>query len=453
MIRIALLTLLLSAGAAAPLAAHTRLERSSPAAGDTVRAQPYELRLVFSQAVAPRYTTLLLRAPDGSVIPTPALLPNESRREFVAMAPHLAAAGTYTVEWRTVSADGHAITGTFGFVYAPAGATAVHEHDPDSAAPAPAATDEHPHGHHVDQSLLPPALQPSSWQNTIARALQFAALIALIGLATFRALLFPRSAPPEARAALRAALRRFGAVALTLFLLTLPVRLWLQSAALHGPDLALERGLLGSLLLDLGWGRAWLAQLTAAAFAAIAVLTGFTPVLVLSAVALAFTPAFQGHAAAVENAPTLALAADGLHVLAAGAWIGALAVLLLAAIPALWRHAGSARAALLADIVHRFSPLALAAAATLAITGVTSGLLHVHAPHELVDTEYGRMLLVKLGTIGLVLGAGWYNWRRTRPRLGADAGVASLFSGATLELLFAGATLAATAALVALPTP
>ena len=55
MIRTGLLLLLLLS-TATPLAAHTRLERSSPAAGDTLRTPPYELRLVFSQAVAPRYT-------------------------------------------------------------------------------------------------------------------------------------------------------------------------------------------------------------------------------------------------------------------------------------------------------------------------------------------------------------------------------------------------------------
>lgn len=453
MIRTGLLLLLLLS-TATPLAAHTRLERSSPAAGDTLHTPPFELRLVFSQAVAPRYTTLVLRGPDGEVIPTPALLPDDTRREYVAMAPHLPLPGRYTIEWRTTSADGHVISGTVEFLLA-----SDRDPRPDSAAEtvAAAATPSDTdalHEHHVDQSLLPPLLRPASWPNALARMLQFAAIIALLGLAAFRTLLLPRiDANADTRASLRRGLRTFGAAALTAFLLALPARLWLQSAALHGPDLALERGLLGSLLLDLTWGRAWLAQLTAAAFACIGVIAAFTPALVAGALALAATPAFQGHAAAVEGAPALAIAADALHVAAAGTWVGALAVLLLVAVPALWRHGGDARASHIHALVQRFSPLALAAAAVLVLSGLASALLHIHSPAALFLTTYGRTLLLKLFFVSVVLAAGWYNWKRARPRLGEEEGVAALRRAATLELALAGATLAATAVLVALPTP
>src|SRR5690606_19951460 len=101
-----------------PAAAHTRLERSSPADGDTLRTQPREFRLVFSHAVAPQYTLLLLRGPDGEAIATPPLETDAGRRAFHAAAPLLPAAGHYTVEWRTTAADGHGITGSFGFVFA-----------------------------------------------------------------------------------------------------------------------------------------------------------------------------------------------------------------------------------------------------------------------------------------------------------------------------------------------
>ena len=446
--RAALLALLVSAAAALPVAAHTRLERSTPADGDTLRAQPRELSLEFSQAVAPQYTRLLLRGPDGAAIPTPPLEVDAGRRTFRTAAPQLRA-GRYAVEWRTAAADGHVITGTFEFVFAPDAADA----EVAAAASDPGAADAL-RAHHVETGLLPAYLRPGGAPGVVARALLFAALLGVIGLAVFQTLVLPRSGlAVEARQALQGALRRFGLVAAALLLLVLPLRLWLQSGALHGPGRAFETDLLGAMLLQLDWGHAWLVQLAAAVLALGGVVTGLTPLVAVAAAALAFTPALQGHAAAVERASPLAVVLDGTHVLAAGAWVGALAVLVIAAIPTLRRGAAAACPGQVRQLVHRFTPLALTAAALLAASGVGSALLHVPAPADLVATDYGRTLLVKLFLVALVLGTGWYNWRRAGPDLGSATGTAALHRAATLELCFAGAALAATAVLVALPTP
>jgi putative copper export protein len=69
-------------------------------------------------------------------------------------------------------------------------------------------------------------------------------------------------------------------------------------------------------------------------------------------------------------------------------------------------------------------------------------------------TDYGRALLVKLAFFGLVLLAGFYNWRVTRPRLaaGSDDG-RRLRVSAGLELGFAALVLLATAVLTGLARP
>lgn len=461
--RTALLALLLSAAAALPAAAHTRLERSWPADGDTLRAAPAELRLLFSQPVATTYTQLVLRGPDGRPIDLPPLAPDSARRTFAAPVPALHVDGRYTVEWRTVAGDGHVITGTFAFWLAhlpnpdtaEAAPRSPHFADagPGTAAAVPHVTDPL-QDHHVDPARLPAYLEPGAAPGALARGLLFAGLLGIIGLAAFRALVLPRSGlPAEAAASLQPALRRFGLGALALLLVALPLRLWLQSAALHGPDRALDGALVGTMLLQLGWGRAWLLQLAAAAVALAGILGGRTLLVVLAAAALAPTPALQGHAAGVESLPGIALVADAGHVLAAGAWLGALATLVLAAIPALRLHSHPEYPQRLGQLVRRFSPLALGAVALLAASGLVSALFHLAEPADLYATEYGRMLLLKLFFVALVLGTGWYNWRRARPRLDAASGAAALYRAATLELLFAGAALAATAVLVGLPTP
>ena len=81
--------------------------------------------------------------------------------------------------------------------------------------------------------------------------------------------------------------------------------------------------------------------------------------------------------------------------------------------------------------------------------------VHVGSWAAFTDTAYGRTLLVKLAMVVLLALVGAWNWRRVRPALASDDPVAGarLRRSATLELLFTLLVLAATAVLVALPTP
>ena len=48
--------------------AHIRLDRSMPARDEVITVMPAELRLEFSGTIEPRYTSVSLRGPDGSVV-------------------------------------------------------------------------------------------------------------------------------------------------------------------------------------------------------------------------------------------------------------------------------------------------------------------------------------------------------------------------------------------------
>lgn len=435
---------------AAPATAHVRLERSTPAAGAIVHAPLAELRVVFSAAVAARYTRLVVRAPSGDVLVLDSLRPDPASgdRAFFIPAPRLPEPGEYRVEWRTAGADGHVLTGFFTFVADSGAVTSAPAADSAMAPAAPPAADPGLHEHHA---AAPPSgvFASQSPLHVAVRALQLMALLALIGALALRRLLLGAGDLAEHRAALERRRRNYTALLLSLFLLLLPLRLWLQSGALHGPASALDPSLVASMLVETGWGNAWLAQLALAGIAALTFATPLIPLAELAVLGLAFTPGFLGHAAGMTDWRSVALAAHGVHVLAAGLWLGTLAALFTIGLPALRLHdAGDAGRA--ATAVHRFSPLALGAAATAVAAGLLMALIHVGTLARFAGTPYGRTLALKLALLALVFLAGFLNWRRAGVRSAAPD-LPALRRRITLELIGAAAVLLVTAVLSAVP--
>jgi copper transport protein len=437
---------------AAPAAAHVRLERSTPAAGATVSAPLAELRIVFSGPVEARYTSVLLYAPSGDVVPLDSLRPDPASgsRAFFVVAPRLPQPGEYRVEWRTAGADGHVLTGSFTFSADSAAVTAAPVVEPLPAATTPAPAQEL-HEHHAPE---PPGgvFASQSIVHVLVRALQYAALLALIGALALRTLIAREPTLAERPGELERRLRHYTVIVLSVLLVLLPLRLWLQSGALHGATRALDPYLVGSLLNELAWGRAWLAQLVLAGAIALTFATPLRPIALLAAAALAFTFPLLGHAAGLESGRVLAVAGHGVHLLGAGLWIGTLAALFLAGLPALRRN-DEGDVARAAAAVHRFSPLALGAAGTTVVAGALLAWLHVGSLARFTGTAYGRTLALKLLILAVVLIAGFFNWRRAGVRGSGPLDLPALRRRMALELAGAAAVVLITAILVALPTP
>ncbi len=91
---------------------------------------------------------------------------------------------------------------------------------------------------------------------------------------------------------------------------------------------------------------------------------------------------------------------DLLHVTAAALWIGGLIALAFVA------PRDGAPPELLAAAARRFSTLAVAAVAILALTGVARALSELSAVSQLWTTGYGRAILVKTGLFAVLLGLG-----------------------------------------------
>jgi putative copper export protein len=206
------------------------------------------------------------------------------------------------------------------------------------------------------------------------------------------------------------------------------------------------------MLLETFWGGALIAQVilslvAAQAFAAVP-RGGAWRRATVATILLSLTPAFSGHAIG-ESRPVLGVILDSIHVLAAGAWLGTLIVLVAIAIPLLGDK--TARAAMHGLLV-RFSRIALLSAAALTLTGLYAAWVNVGSWHALWSTPYGDALVRKLWAVVVVAGLGALNWRVTVPRLTlggrqrfAASGIAEVIA-ALLIFLF-------TAILVGQPLP
>jgi putative copper export protein len=111
------------------------------------------------------------------------------------------------------------------------------------------------------------------------------------------------------------------------------------------------------------------------------------------------------------------------------------------------------RAELVGELVNSFSPLALAAASIVAITGFTTAWLHLKRLSSLWTTGYGVTLVVKLIFVAIVAMLGAWNWRRVRPSLGGSGSEETIRRSATMDLTVGAIVLIVTSVLVTLPSP
>jgi putative copper export protein len=367
-------------------------------------------------------------------------------------------AGRYRITWQITSADGHPVRGTVAFRIA-ADATGLAISPMDSAAsatlpPVPVDTDALPGGAPDAETQF----DVGSWQYALVRLLTFTAIMAVVGAVVFAMIVVPGThhrVPDlastfvvEARTlAARIALGAIGALALLLV-----ARLIAQSYAVRGamPDTGFVAGVART-----PWGAGFL--LTGVSLIALAI-AFFRPrhaswkAAAFGILGLAAATALSGHAAASGQWTVVAVVSDTLHILAAGGWLGALLLVIVAGVPATATLAPLGRGLALRGMVDVFSPMALAFAGVLAVTGVIAAVLRLGAWSELTGSDYGRLLLLKIGGLVLVLIAGAYNWLRLRPALDADR-AGTLRRTAAAELVLGFAVLVVTAWLVATPPP
>jgi putative copper export protein len=136
----------------------------------------------------------------------------------------------------------------------------------------------------------------------------------------------------------------------------------------------------------------------------------------VTALAAAVCESLISHAAAQPTGREPIIAVELIHILAASLWLGVLIHLLLArrAIESATDAAGSALAA---EVVRRFSPVAMTAVGLLGFSGLYLVFRYLCTPAAVPTTAYGLTLLVKLVLVLPLLYAGYVNYRIIRPGL------------------------------------
>lgn len=97
----------------APATAHATLLSSDPADSAELATAPTRVTATFSEAMQQQFAAMAVVGPDGALWSTgdPAV---DGAVVGVGLRP-LGPAGTYTVNYRVTSADGHVVTGSWSF--------------------------------------------------------------------------------------------------------------------------------------------------------------------------------------------------------------------------------------------------------------------------------------------------------------------------------------------------
>ncbi len=181
---------------------------------------------------------------------------------------------------------------------------------------------------------------------------------------------------------------------------------------------------LSAVVTTMGLGRSALVRTAAAGLALVLLLVRWPDRRTLGACAIlgaivCASFAWMGHGAATEGAGgSLHLAADMLHALAAGVWIGALVGF---GFLAFRRNGHTADTqAVLHKALHRFSGVGSGLVAVLLVTGLINSWFLVGPSRiaSLWTTPYGLLLSVKLALFVAMLGLAAANRFRLTPALG-----------------------------------
>jgi len=309
---------------------------------------PDDVRLLFDDEVRPAGGDLAVDSRGRSVLAGAAhRLGGNPRALVIPLRPSLTR-GSYTVRWRVVSDDGHLISGVLAFAVG-AG----------SARPVP--------------TLSAGGGGPSA--SAVLLRLLFVAGVLLAGGAALTGRVLGVGRRVEA--------------------LVVGAGLVLVAAGGFGL-LAIEPAADATR-----FGRVTEAAAIAGAVGAAAALASLLlPALALPATALGIgvlaAPTLAGHALDPRRLRALIALADFAHLAAAAVWIGGLALLALSSSPRARR---------------RFPWIAAAAVGVLGAASIGRAVAAFPSFASLVDTGYGRAVLVKTGIVAAVLGLAWANRR------------------------------------------
>jgi len=94
---------------------HAFLERADPRVGSTVRTAPAQVRVWFTEALEPAFSTLEVVSQSGERVDLGAARVDAASPTLLQVGLKALGPGAYRVKWRVLSIDSHVTAGDFAF--------------------------------------------------------------------------------------------------------------------------------------------------------------------------------------------------------------------------------------------------------------------------------------------------------------------------------------------------
>ncbi len=368
---------------ALPVSAHALLVRAVPAANATLDHSPAQVELFFSEAVDPAFSTITVLDTNGQAVDNGDTLVDPADAAHLTVSLRSLPDGIYTVAWKALSAtDGHVTQGSFPFAVGNA----------DTAALATVAQA----GKQIRLST----------GEVLAKWLLYLSAMITVGGVLFIAVVWQpaQRAAQIDRAIAQPPWQRLFNLALSGLFVASILGLCVQAGQASGAEIAAPwSAAVNGVLFATRYGTVWTARIMLTLILMGLLARNAMPsqtsrrtscAAVNVALLLLLSISLSSHGAG-ESQPALPIAADVIHLLAASIWIGGLLAFALG-VWAIRKSEPDIRTRFTAQLIPRFSSLAVISVAGLALTGVYAGVLHIGAWEALWNTLYGQALIVKL---------------------------------------------------------
>ncbi|MEO8434604.1 MAG: copper resistance protein CopC [Pyrinomonadaceae bacterium] len=405
--------------------AHAKLERSEPKSNSMLQQAPQLVELWFSEELESGFNSIEVKDQQGRRFDQGGVnLSEGNKKAQIALSP--LDAGTYTVVWKALSMDQHALRGDFAFTVTQAAGPGAATASPPQGAGSP--VDSMPMGKSEEGFKITPSLSAVRWVSYLAMMMLFggfALYLLVLAPAIHRASLAEPAQVAQVRNASGRRIVKWSWISVVLLLLTSSVSLVFQAAGVFDKSLAesLSPSLLGQVVSNTGYGGHWFLEILSLTLlivilfvlssklkhAPAAAHKGLWWAGLFAGAVLLIAPSWTGHAVAAVKDFRLAVVTDWLHLLAGGFWVGGLFHLAMTLPAALAGVDQTYRIGLLAQVIKRFTRVAMPSVALLVLAGLYNTWVHVPSFSGFWLTPYGQTLLLKFFLVGLMLFLGGLN--------------------------------------------
>ena len=356
--------------------AHAYIIKSAPAENEILTESPKKVTIQFDETIQPSFNSIevfdssgkQVDQKNGRIDPSnPAIIESDLKEHLPD--------GTYRIQWRVVSSDGHPVEGVIPFQIG--------------------------NGSAVDHSSLEQEATgyTPGLDLVIIRWLQYVSNACLVGILFFS--LFVMNKPLVQDAVVRKIFRKRMKLSVILLSLSIVLSLPLQATIESGLPWSkvLQIQVLMDLLLYTRFGETWIFMMIGLffliLFTYLLIKKWYKPVWIcisfILGIGLLLVKAFNSHAASTTNL-WISIPLDFIHLLSASIWIGSLLVL-VSLIP-LSRNMETKP--LYLELIRRFSKWGISCVLLLTLSGLIGSFSFIPNLHTLLSTNYGRMLSGKV---------------------------------------------------------